>query len=121
MKIEKDNYQGYLWMSDAQKPVKIDEEFEMEIADDALPFIVEGMLATATKSIMIKYVDGKHLIKEFDLNSAAEYDTVEYVANRMDGIAALVFRRYWREESDGRCLDMKVLTPAEQVFVGFKK
>lgn len=121
MKIEKNNYQGYIWMSDAQKPLVIDGEYELEIADNAIPFVIEGMLATPDKSILIKYVDGKHLVKEFDLNSTAEYDVIEYAANRMEGVGGLIFRRYWREVSDSRCLDMNVLTPAEQVFVGFKK
>lgn len=121
MKIEKNNYQGYIWMSDAQKAIVIDGEFCLEITDDALPFVMEGMLATKDKSIIVKYVDGRHLYKEFDLNCSSEYDEEVYTANRMEGIGGLVFRRYWKEQTDSRCLDMKVLTPAEQVFVGFKK
>lgn len=45
MKIEKSKYQGYLWYSDQKEPKVFNNElFELEIADNENPFIVEGQL-----------------------------------------------------------------------------
>ena len=122
MKIEKNIYQGYIWTSDSDGPIVIDDkEFELEIEDNAIPFVVEGMLATKSKSIAIKYVDGKHRIVVTDLDLDGEYDEVTFAAHRMEGIKGLQFRRYWKEVENDLCLGMKELVPANLVFVGFKK
>ena len=122
MKIEKDIYQGYIWTSDSDGPIVIDDkEFELEIEDNAIPFVVEGMLATKSKSIAIKYVDGKHRIVVTDLDLDGEYDEVTFAAHRMEGIKGLQFRRYWKEVENDLCLGMKELVPANLVFVGFNK
>ena len=122
MKIEKSKYQGYIWYSNESKPAKVidNEDFEIEIADDENPFIIEGQLYDGKKSINIKYVDGKYLFKEYDmvkLNGAEMSEQVFY-SHRMDG-KKLKFNQYWRPENDKNCCDMEVLQPAELVFVGF--
>ncbi len=110
-------------MSNADKPIVIDGEYEMFINDTDIPFVIEGMLTNGKESLMIKYVDGKHLVKKYELDGNTDYVIKEFAAHRMDcnGIAALIFRQYWHEEEDELCLRMKVLTPKELVFVGFKK
>ena len=95
MKIEKSIYQGYLWYSDQKAPQVLNNEvFELEIADSSNPFIVEGQL-----------FDGQKVEQVFH-------------SYRMDG-EQLKFNLYWREVEDDLCEGMKVLQPAELVFVGF--
>ena len=123
MKIEKSKYQGYLWYSDKSTPQPINnEEFELEIADDENPFIIEGQLydENRKKSISIKYVDGKYLFKEYDMvkQNGVEMTEQVFYSHRMDG-RQLKFNQYWRPEKDDQCCDMNVLQPAELVFVGF--
>ncbi len=52
MKIDKSKYQGYLWYSDEKEPrVFNNEEFELEMAENTNPFIVEGHLFNGIDSI----------------------------------------------------------------------
>ena len=124
MKIEKSKYQGYLWYSDKSEPeVLNNKDFETEIADEKNPFIIEGCLFDGKKSISIKYVDGKYIIKTYDL-AQFDADGIEkkekvFYSHRMEG-RRLKFNQYWREQEDPLCEGMKVLQPAELVFVGFK-
>ncbi len=121
MKIEKSKYTGYLWYSNETKPrVLNNEEFELVIEDTKNPFIVEGQLCNGCKSISIKYVDGKYIVKPYTLSEYKDADVEEYVPNRMDKVEKLLFKRAWKAESDELCCDMKVLQPKELVFVGLK-
>ena len=121
MKIEKSKYQGYLWYSDKNDPNIINnEDFEIELNDDKNTFVIEGLLYDGKKSISIKYVDGKYLYKEYDmvkLNGSEMSEQVFYL-HRTVG-KKLKFNQYWQEREDSLCEDMKVLQPAELVFVGF--
>jgi CRISPR type III-associated protein (TIGR04423 family) len=46
---------------------------------------------------------------------------MKYYPNRFEeNISRLVFRKYWEEEADALCENMKVLTPTENIFVGFE-
>ena len=66
MKIDKSTHQGYLWYSDEKEPrVFNNEEFELEMAENTNPFIVEGHLFDGINSISIKYVDGKYIINKY--------------------------------------------------------
>lgn len=121
MKIEKSKYQGYLWYSDESKPAKVlnNEEFEIEIADNANPFIVEGQLFDGQKSISIKYVDGKYFFNTYDLNALdGVMQEQKFYSHRMGG-KQLKFKQIWEEQPDELCEGMQVLQPAELVFVGF--
>ncbi len=124
MKIEKSKYQGYLWYSDQKEPKVIDnKEFELEISDNENPFIVEGQLFDGRNSISIKYVDGKYIVKPYEVKDE-DYNSPntvkEFLPNRMKGVERLYFLEYWKPQKDNLCEDMKVLQPAELVFVGFK-
>lgn len=133
-------YKGYLWWSNSPIPEIYDGESELPITFDeqrttllspdcdANPFIVEGNLWDATNmvSIYIKYVDGEYLVRSTNLQQADasgsyEYTQETYAPHRMDGIAGLKFRQYWRTESDPLCEGMEALQPAMLVFVGFEK
>ena len=121
MKIEKSTYQGYLWYSNAQEPeVYNNEECELEIDEKTNPFVIEGQLFDGKVSINIRYVDGEYIVKKYSLSGleGLEYKQQTFFGNRMD--YNLVFRQYWREFEDEECEGMKVLRPAELVFVGFE-
>ena len=139
-KIQIENtFEGYLWWSNQNTPIvykggKVfkdktecdDEKREFELTDGQNPFIVEGKLYDTIKRISysIKYIDGKYLFNEYqvspgDLNSET-IDQKEYLSNRM-GDRLLKVLRYWKEEPDVRCDNMKVLRMEKNVFVGFKE
>lgn len=119
--------QGYLWWSDQQKPeVFQNEKFERSFDENKNPFVVEGQLYDVDNnmSYSIKFVDGKYLIKSFDVTeddfSNPDFETKEYLSNRMGG-RWLKFLRYWEETKDENCKGMKVLTLTKNVFIGFKE
>ena len=123
-------YVGYLWLSKSKTPeqylVPSDvSDFLKDMADDKNPFIIEGQLfsSEANKSYSIKYVDGKHIVVEYDLTNMPndwvfDKDKV-FIPNRIN-VAKLKFRQYWKPEVDDFCEGMKVLQPAAFVFVGFE-
>ena len=127
MKIEKSTYEGYLWYSDAAEPVLYDhKELDLEINDNANPFIIEGQLydCARMRSISIKFVDGEYICSTYDVNpldfNRADVELKVFHSNRMEG-RKLRFLQYWEEKEDCFCEGMKVLTPSKQVFVGFVK
>lgn len=125
MKIDKSTYQGYLWYSDEKEPrVFNNEEFELDIANDENPFVVEGHLFDGINSISIKYVDGKYIVKTYEVkdNDFKSPNLVkEFLPNCMKSVKKLRFLEYWKPKEDNLCENMEVLQPAEFVFVGFKK
>jgi len=127
MKIEKSKYEGYIWQSDKSEPSVYDgtEEFELELVDSINPFIIEGQLydKNRRKSYSIKYVDGHYIVHSFDVKDSdinnVNVEQKTFLPNRMEH--KLCFLQYWREETDALCEGMKVLQPAELVFIGFER
>lgn len=124
-KIEKSKYEGYIWWSDQPTPIVLEDvEYEQVLIDGENPFIIEAQLCDGVNSISVKYVDGEYLVNKFDirakLSDKFEYSKQKYIAN-FDEVAGLQFRQYWRDKEDELCNNMKVLQPAEFVFVGFIK
>lgn len=129
MIIKKSQYTGYVWMSNSDTPIVLDnEDFEMDINDSANPFVIEAQLydKEAKTSMSVKYVDGKHIQKLYEDVSASctgpNVEIKEYVANPRIGNKTLMFLQYWDEKDDLdnlRC-GMKELRPGKMVFVGFK-
>lgn len=124
-KIETSKYEGYLWYGNAQMPeLFFGEENEFTFDDNKNPFVIEGWLTDGKVSIQIKYVDGKHLVKQYDLNELGRSD-VQSVSKTylpsFKGVSGLKFEQYWRPVKDEICEGMQVLQPAEFVFVGFNK
>lgn len=123
IKITKE-YQGYIWMSDSNKPEVFNHDKVKDIIlDDKMnPFIIEGQLYDQAngKSYSIKFVDGKYLTKAYDVNEKDGKDTVteHFIAN-FDGVNMLKFLRYWKPAADTLCEGMNVLQPKELVFIGF--
>ena len=126
--IPKDlKFEGYIWMSDSENPKMFKREnlrtplFE-NTSDNNNPFIIEGQLFAeeAQKSYSIKYVDGKHLVVEYDLSKPLSIFTDKpFIPNRLQGVDKIKFRQYWKAETDKYCVNMETLKPASYVFVGF--
>lgn len=120
--IKPGNYEGYIWRSNDQRPKPIEGDFKEDLTVKN-PFVIEGQLYDKAKrvSYSIKFVDGEYIIKEYRLDDLKDADYTEqtFYANRRDD-KRLLFYQYWKEEPDGLCEGMKVLQPAELVFVGFK-
>jgi CRISPR type III-associated protein (TIGR04423 family) len=118
------SYVGYIWLSNSSKPITSDFDLSA-YNDNSNPFVVEGQLYSETKqlSYSIKYVDGKHIVSEYDLkNMLREYDEKKFIPHRIDGVSKILFRQYWEPEKDkdDLCAGMSVLVPAAFVFVGFE-
>ena len=130
MEINKQpRYEGYIWQSDQTQPrVLLDEVFDVEsITDDINPFVIEGLLWNAADgiSISIRYVDGKHIIKEHqvtndDLGGTPSVTPEQYISH-IKGVGRLHFLRYWKAEKDEMCEGFETLRPEKLVFVGFEK
>lgn len=127
MKIEKSIYDGYIWYSDKSEPEVFQEkDFEFDTDKIDNPFIIEGQLYDDQKKISysIKFVDGKYVCKKYEVESTdfnkKDVEIKTFHANRMDDLK-LQFLQYWKEEDDELCEGMKVLQPAELVFIGFVK
>jgi len=126
--IPKDlQFEGYIWMSDSENPKMFKHEnlctplFE-NASDNNNPFIIEGQLfaAEAQKSYSIKYVDGKHLVVEYDLSQPLpDFTDTQFIPNRLKDVDKINFRQYWKAETDAYCVNMETLKPACYVFVGF--
>ena len=121
MIIDKSKYSGYLWYSNEQSPEILPSSGQLDTDDVSNPFVVEGQLVDSEKSISIKFVDGKYLVKEYLLADYANITPVEYIPNRMTGVKSVLFKRAWKPVNDDLCEGWEVLQPAELVFVGFKK
>ena len=124
------SYEGYLWMSNENKPRVFypEAEIESQLFNTPSPFVAEGYLFNKKKgvSFSIKYVDGQYLIyrnevklSDFDSENT---DTVSCLTLRMSSSEILwaKFLRYWQEKPDLECLKMNVLEVEKEVFVGFK-
>mgnify|MGYP004451414891 CR=1 FL=1 len=121
MVIDKSKYMGYLWQSDKKSPEILPSSGQLDTDAVSNPCVVEGQLVDSEKSISIKFVDGKYLVKEYLLVDYADVEPVEYIPNRMEGVKGILFKRAWKPVNDDLCEGWEVLQPAELVFVGLKR
>ena len=134
-RIEKNKYQGYLWISNEEQPRLLNNEpFGQDLADNEVPFIVEGRLwcQENNTSVSIACIDGKYQVSCFKMDSIEqEWTTTEnyrphkrlaakMAQNGMKGWK-LSFRRLWKENNDPLCEDQVTLEPDALVFTGFIK
>ena len=125
------SYQGYIWLSDASKPIvldngKLEDTDKKYFSEGQNPFIIEGQLFDNTNkcSFSIKNVDGKMIVVKYegaDLESDRDSRSYEFVPNsRMElGNKKLKFLQKWETQPNDKCNDMGVLVPAGLVFIGF--
>jgi CRISPR type III-associated protein (TIGR04423 family) len=123
-------FEGYIWMSDASRPIiKYDnEETVLNLDDTVNPFIWEAQLWSKQerRSISIRYVDGKYFIQDVKVDESDQKNSDRvahktYMPQRMPKIASLNFLQYWDEKPDPLCENMKTLRPGRLVFIGFTK
>lgn len=122
MEIKKSKYEGYIWYSDANEPKILDsEDFKLKREESENPFILEAQLFDGKTSHSIKFVDGKYIHKQYNLDSlSAKVKTEKVFKMNRGGDRELIFNQYWDEVKDEENYDMPVLISAELVFVGFK-
>lgn len=130
------SYEGYYWMSDADKPVIVSGALPkvLESLDPMCnPFVIEAQLydTGGNVSYSVKYIDGQYHIYKFSevddrlKVATGKYDHItlkKYQSHRMDG-RKLLFLQYWDAEEDALCAGdkpMPVLQPGALVFVGFE-
>lgn len=125
----KGNYEGYIWMSDATKPVVYTPAKSVDITlDDTVnPFVIEGELFNRDngESVSIRFADVHYFVKKFsvtpeDLKGSERVTKKEYLPQRMPGVGKLEYLQYWNEATDPLCDGMETLQPGDIVFVGFK-
>ncbi len=124
-KLEKANYTGYLWYSDAKEPkLYYLTEKEFEFDDSTNPFVVEGWLIDKDKelSYSIQYINGEYVIRKYNINDLEHIESTEkiYIPS-FKGFKEIVFNQYWRPQKDELCENMEVLVPAEFVFIDLIK
>lgn len=130
--IPASKYEGYIWMSDATAPEVLHEpkdflgkEYGPLPSTTENPFVIEAQLydPASHMSYGVKHVDGEYIVTEVDLSKEAlkgcVYEEKTFLPHRMEGISALRFYQFWREEDDEFCDNMKVLQPKELAFAGF--
>ncbi len=133
---ENNNYEGYVWKSDSTKPILVNgrlPECIHSLKETSNPYILEALLFDREKymSYSIKNIDGKYIInkkevpKQYcqsskELNLPDNITLKKYYGNRMEG-KRMVFLQYWAEEEDIFNKSIKVLRPAEVVFIGFEQ
>jgi CRISPR type III-associated protein (TIGR04423 family) len=133
------SYQGYIWLSDASKPIVLNnEKIEKVLVDNKEidltpffenninPFIIEGQLFDEKnkRSFSIKNVDGEMIVVEYDesdLKVDRDSKSYEFVPNSRMGLGdrKLKFLQKWEAEQNADCENMNVLVPAGLVFLGF--
>ncbi|WP_259015106.1 TIGR04423 family type III CRISPR-associated protein [Emticicia fluvialis] len=115
-------YEGYVWMSDKQKPeVFMNKPFNAN-GHQQNPFIIEGLLWAKKEkvSIHIRHT-GKYLIHKYEMNDQdLSEDINQYLAHKIEGIKKLKFKQVWEPEKDPFCEDMEVLKMKALVFIGFE-
>ena len=121
------SYQGYIWLSDASKPIVLDngklkDTDKKYFSEGQNPFIIEGQLFDGKNSFSIKNVDGKMIVikyDESDLKVDRDSKSYEFVPNSRMGLGdrKLKFLQKWEPNAD--CENMDVLVPAGLVFLGF--
>lgn len=131
--IQLRNAQGYLWYSDQTEPrISIDKDIELHLDEKINPFVIEGQLYSdeEKKSISIKFIDGKYIVKTYDFNARrfiapdsavmTEGRVEQYIANsRLNLSQPLNFIRVWKTVEDKINDNWRTLRPTGLVFKGF--
>lgn len=131
--IQLSNAQGYLWYSDQTEPETYNNKpVELLLDEKRNPFIIEGQFYSdeEKKSISIKFIDGKYIVKTYDFNARrfiapdsavmTEGGVEQYIANsRLKLSQPLNFIRVWRTVKDNINDDWETLRPTGLVFKGF--
>lgn len=130
MNIDKTKkYEGYVWMSDCDKPdVLRDELLKVDFSTIENPFVIEAQLfdKESLTSYSVKFIDGEYHIMKFKLEEKDLLEPIHFVPkSRLDTksgkVKSLKFKQLWKvlEEGDPLCEGMKTKVPTALVFIGF--
>lgn len=123
--IPKEQYQGYLWYSDAEMPEIIDNNFDQVAQLTKIPFVIEGNLYCASKrlSIQIKHIDGDYWITQVILPEVdnQQYYEETYLAHDIPDYHKFRMLEAWEPQADELLAGMEALEPAWSAFAGFVK
>jgi CRISPR type III-associated protein (TIGR04423 family) len=120
------SYQGYIWLSDASKPIVLDngklkDTDKKYFSEGQNPFIIEGQLFDEKnkRSFSIKNVEGRMIVVKYEGDTDEEPQ--KFVPNSRMGLGdrKLKFLQKWEAEPNADCENMDVLVPAGLVFLGF--
>lgn len=117
-------FDGYLWLSNATKPMTMKSERVDMTLFQKLPFVVEGNLWSdkLSLSIQIRNVDGEYFVHQFDLSGSEKdelLDEKEYLAHDLEGVGKYRVVEAWKEHRDEMLAGMATLVPAWTAFKGF--
>ena len=117
------NYEGYVWLSDAKKPIMLpDESFDFSTVETN-PFIVEALLYNKDEKKSIHFQQTvEYQIFEYDLSKLEKSNYVgkEYLPHRLNDVEKVLFKQIWLPEKDENCARFEVLKLKAIVFCGFK-
>lgn len=118
-------FQGYLWYSDAEAPVLLEQETVKDEHFTKLPFIIEGNLYCEAErlSVQIKNIDGVYKITSVVLPQPQHpnYFLESYIAHDVKGYRKFLLFEAWEAETDDLLSGMGCLQPAWSAFAGFEK
>ncbi len=119
-------YEGWYWLSDATKPVMLQNASAFEAPLQGIPFVIEGQLydKAAQRSISIRNVDGRCIITQYeldDIGSEMEQEPRTVLGHRLreNDQPWLKIIDIWKEQPDPLCAGFPVLQPHCSVFTGF--
>ncbi|MDO9154290.1 MAG: TIGR04423 family type III CRISPR-associated protein [Paludibacter sp.] len=118
------SYEGYIWMSDKNKPTVLNNGSFDFSKISINPFIIEGLLYSKKENISIHIQHtGEYQIFEYHLNDYTPDSFVEkeYLPHRLENVSKVKFKQIWLPEQDENCVGMEVLILKSIVFCGFKK
>lgn len=117
----KGKYQGYIWLSDADKPVIIKDNIciSTQMPKIHRNFMVEALLYNKgnEKSIHLTHTQRYH-INEFDLSIFRDTSDCEYIAHKLTGYRKIKFTAVYEDIADELCEGMFVSTRKFTAFTG---
>lgn len=126
--IQQRKYIGYVWMSDKEEPIVLEQPTEFDFSSiEVNPFVQEALLFSEEEniSVMVRHT-GFYNITEFCLDEfPEEYELVEkqYYPHKKLGFKdkKICINQLWLPEENDNCEEMEVLTLKAHIFTGFKK
>ncbi|MCR5018371.1 MAG: TIGR04423 family type III CRISPR-associated protein [Bacteroidales bacterium] len=118
-----EEFQGYVWYSDMEKPDIYRGEFPgLSLDETESPFVIEAQLFDGKSKLSygVRYVDGEYIVTKCQVDEVEIRQAKSYLA-QWDIATELLFLTRWGHVEDELCCNMDVLVPTEVVFVGFKK
>ncbi len=111
--------EGYIWLSNSQKPEIIGSNYIKTYSSIENPFVVEGEYVDNNGfSHSIRYVDGEYYDFVSDVNNIPDEDKFISETNRLN--CKMIVAQIWLPEPDTLCEGKDVLKFKGWAFLGFK-